>query len=254
MNNFNEAFIAQGKLIFLWFDVNPVTLPQDTALLYTIRFELLTADGNTAPVNFTDDPLERLVFNGSGTNVTSDVDYINGFATEAGYGSNPNPTSWFDCPAGVTELVQAIEPATTSSGSRVCLEVRSCNFNELNGFQYSINFDPTVLTYDAVENFELTQLSEGNFGTTMANMGTVVVAWNFDSTFTELTLPDNSLLYEICFLASGSAGDTSTVEIVGTPLEINHSDDNGDIGSFTTIPGGVRINAGYCSGTFESFQ
>ncbi|MEN0003473.1 MAG: cohesin domain-containing protein [Bacteroidota bacterium] len=81
-NNFGITSAGSGKLGFLWFDLNPISL-QDNTTLFSVTFKVTGDPGSTSAIAFTDDPTNKEVLDvNSPPNLTPD--YISGAITVAG--------------------------------------------------------------------------------------------------------------------------------------------------------------------------
>ena len=89
-------------------------------------------------------------------------------------------------------------------------------FERISTFQFSMQWDPAVISYldtlsDGVENLSI--------GTSDADRGILVVSWFANNGLSE-TLADQSTLFEIRFLPNGNLGDTTTLRITNEPRAI----------------------------------
>ncbi len=115
-----------------------------------------------------------------------------------------------------------VSDVTGEPGETVCVSFCVANFNEVASMQYTISFDPNMLTYSSLENINLFGLTEsGSFNFTNGAIGIVNLTW-FDQTTLGQTLADGSCLFDLCFEISADAqpGDCSSVNITGTPTPI----------------------------------
>lgn len=121
---------------------------------------------------------------------------------------------------------------TVAPGAHLCIPVTVQDFDCIVGFQFSLSWDPQVLTFQYVQGFNLPYLSVLSFGgNNLAGVSTVF--WYDDSpSLNGVALPDGATLYEACFLAIGPGGSS-------TPMVIS------DIG-FT--PGSMFMEALNCLG------
>ncbi|MEP6645725.1 MAG: T9SS type A sorting domain-containing protein [Saprospiraceae bacterium] len=91
-----------------------------------------------------------------------------------------------------------------TSGSQVTYDVVADHFDDLVAAQYSVSFDPGVLSFNRVQNFNLDQLSESCFYGGIP--GFITTAW-IDLTLQGITLTDGTVLYQIVFdMNSGTPG------------------------------------------------
>lgn len=72
-------------------------------------------------------------------------------------------------------------------------------FPDIISFQFALVWDPTILSYQSVDNFGLTDLNEESFGTRdIQEEGSLRVVW-LDNSFTGITLEDGAILFSIHF-------------------------------------------------------
>ncbi len=105
------------------------------------------------------------------------------------------------------------------------------NFDDLVSAQWTIVWDPTVLRFEESTNIitTLPDFSSGAIGDFAANTdaGRITVSWN-ESSFTPVSLPDNSVLFSIEFTAIGAPCDTTSIAFANAPLSIEVIDENED--------------------------
>ncbi|MDO8969151.1 MAG: cohesin domain-containing protein, partial [Saprospiraceae bacterium] len=106
-----------------------------------------------------------------------------------------------------------IDTVNVQAGQEVCVPVRAKGFNDIISFQYALTWDPQVLQYVGVQNIHLPGLSASSFGFSPPN--DLYVGW---ASLTGLcvSIPDDEILYELCFLAIGPAGSSASI-VVGNP-------------------------------------
>ncbi|RMF27001.1 MAG: hypothetical protein D6765_08125, partial [Bacteroidetes bacterium] len=145
-----------------------------------------------------------------------------------GGGGNPpsNPDSLFNLP-----IVNAMP------GDNICLPVTVSGFDNIVSFQYSINFDPSVLEFQMVTNFGLPGMTANNFN---ASGGDITVSW-FDPAATGVTLPDDSTVFELCFLVVGNDGQSTDLVFSDNPTPIEVVDGNFNMIPFSGLDGLVNV-------------
>jgi len=112
--------------------------------------------------------------------------------------------------------INQVEAAT---GEEACVSLSTKNFNNILGIQYSIQFDPAQLKYKESRNFGLPSLSLGNFGATKAGEGSINFLW-FDMNVKGVSIPDNKILYDLCFDVLAKKGTSCSISITGKPTKI----------------------------------
>ena len=106
----------------------------------------------------------------------------------------------------------------TVSGSRnsfVSAPMRVRRFTNIGSFQFSMHWDPGVLSFDSVEPFmqDLTSGS-GNFGSISKDNGLLTVSWN-DSAAAGISVADEFVVFAVKFKLIGAPGASSTLSIDG---------------------------------------
>lgn len=117
--------------------------------------------------------------------------------------------------------LSTVQPATNK-----CFPITVANFDSITSFQFSINWDPTVLDATGIQSRNPDLLVRGNITASwsdnaMVNPGNMIVSWGDISGASDgITLPDGSVVFEICFDAVGQLGDFTTITISGDPRRI----------------------------------
>ncbi len=117
-----------------------------------------------------------------------------------------------------------VDDVIAANGTQICIPIRVDSFVNISALQFSICYDNDVISYvGESNNFAL------NNG---ANVTTFVTG---DSTYkylmysdTPLTLEDDSILIELCFLVNGNNGDIGCLTFCDS-LELEITDQNGVI-------------------------
>ncbi len=136
-----------------------------------------------------------------------------------------------------------IANVTGNTGGTVDVEVRVDNFTNVYGMQFSIRFDPAVITFNQALNTNNALLGfdpNGSFGT---GTGHVRVSWNPSSDI-GITLPANSLLFTLRFNVIGAVGTSSEVFLSNDPIEIEFLDADLVSYDYTQSRGSVTVIAG----------
>lgn len=113
-------------------------------------------------------------------------------------------------------------------GDFVDVDVKGTNFNKIVDMQFTLRWDPGVLEFVEVKNFNLPGLQATNFGLNGINSGFLTYVW-FDATLQGVSLPDSAQVYSVRFLVTGQNGDSSNVVFSDTPTAIEVADSTGVI-------------------------
>lgn len=144
-----------------------------------------------------------------------------------------------------------IDDTTGDPGGVVSVNFKVSDFTDIVGMQFSIRWDPTILSFSSLENvttglrdFDAFAL---NTDAKWTNDGTIIVNW-FDTGANPNTLPDGTTMFTINFDIVGGAGSTTTITIGDEPrkIEIIDSGEN-NVGLQTS--GGVFTASGTGSGS-----
>lgn len=123
-----------------------------------------------------------------------------------------------DCENPENDLYLSISPEQTNiqQGESTCIEVVAGNFNDIISMQFTVNWDPSLLHFEEVTNFNLPGLSATNFG--MPQNDQLTFSW-LDPPLEGVTLANNTPVFSLCFTALNANG-TATIEITDTPTDI----------------------------------
>ncbi len=106
--------------------------------------------------------------------------------------------------------------ASGNTGDQVCMDIVTTGFTDIEAMQYSIGWDPTVLTYSHTQNYNLPELDNIDFGETYTDSGKLTILWS-DFSGTPSTVPDGTIIYQICFDLIGANGTSSSVYFANDP-------------------------------------
>lgn len=119
---------------------------------------------------------------------------------------------------------QEVEPETI-----INVDLKVSSFQDMVGMQFSVNWDPQVLTYQDVENFGMNDITlENNFGLDSTVVGKLGFLW-IDNNLSGVGLNDSTILFSLKFLVIGDPNSTSLVSFTGMPTAIELLDGNGEV-------------------------
>ena len=113
----------------------------------------------------------------------------------------------------------SINQLSAKKGEEACFSLRISDFNNILGFQHSLVFDPTQLKFKKAKNFGLANLNESNFGATKADQGSINFLW-FDMNVKGVSMPNETVLYDLCFDVLAKAGTQCQLAISDKPTKI----------------------------------
>lgn len=208
---FNENAINTndpGKLVASWFDqsISPNTL-SDGSTVYTMRFTALSG-GNTT-IEFTEEFATYEVL----TDQEEDVGLnpINATATVSGDGGGGGGGGANTDPVQITAGT-----ASGENGDEVCVPFQVTDFTDITNFQFSINYDASVLQYSSVRAFGIPSLSSSQFSSPSA--GNLVIDY---SNTNGVSVANNTTAFEVCYNLVGTAPVSSNISVSGSPTVID---------------------------------
>ncbi len=131
--------------------------------------------------------------------------------------------------------------AGINSGNEVCIDVSVTDFENIVGMQFSMQYDNSLLTYTGSNNLSALSLSAVNFGD-ITSMGAVTFSW-VDPTLTGVFLPDNEIIFSLCFSANSAENTTTTLSFTGNPTPIEIIDNNDQLLNADFNAGSITISA-----------
>ncbi len=196
---------SPGTITFSWFDnsLSGVTVADGT-LMFSIDFVAIGSNGSSSAITFGNSPTPiEFSDNNFQTLPPGDFTLIDGNVPVGTGGNNNGPLSTaFNCPSGAT-------------GDNICVDVAVSDFDLIQGFQYTISYDPSVLQFTGASGFNLVDLSTGNFGD--VSPGVLTVSWNDVSSGSGVTVADGTVIFQICFNVVGAGGTSSSISVTSSP-------------------------------------
>ncbi|MFK7925625.1 MAG: LamG-like jellyroll fold domain-containing protein [Bacteroidia bacterium] len=115
-------------------------------------------------------------------------------------------------PATPTKVIQFVmDQVAAQSGDLVTIPVRVKDFTAISGYQFTLNWDPSVLQFESVSH----QALEGIYNTDEAQNGNLSAAW-LDLAGQAITLPDGELAFELTFRVVGQMGSQTTFQMTSS--------------------------------------
>ena len=202
-----------GSIKLSWLDLaaQGVTLADGT-VIFQVCFEPLISSG-TATVSIQSG---QEAYDINDNIVPSFTDP--GTITVGGGGGGGTPSDDFTLIVG---------DAGVEAGDTICLPVSVANFNSILGMEFSVDYDPALLQFVQVQNFNLKDLSEASFGLPGVGSnqpGAIKLSW-IDLAAQGVTLADGTVIFEACFVAVNSGVAQVGFDQSAT-LEITDSGEN----------------------------
>jgi len=115
-----------------------------------------------------------------------------------------NPlTTWF-----ADSIHMVMQDQSVTPGQLVTIPVMVRDFNAITGYQFTMNWDPSVLSLESAENTELL----GFFNTELAKKGILSTVWN-DLSGQPITLEDDAVAFTLTFRVVGDWGAASGITV-----------------------------------------
>lgn len=232
--NAASAAIKKGQLTFAWDDPGPgatgtfgVTLPANTRL-FTINFKAIGAKGTQSDVVTSNTPRRiNVVY----SDFTENQNLTNTKGTVKIKGDGPQPTTCVDpvC-TNPNALTFTGAVVTAQKDQTICVPITVKNFKIMQSGQGSIKWDPAVLQYTEVKTPASGGIPNfaGGFNAAGAATGEFKYLWFNDQPGSPLTLPDNTVVMELCFKVLAATG-TGCIQIGLGTLETIWEDDKGSV-------------------------
>jgi gliding motility-associated-like protein len=215
--NFDQTMIESGVLPLSWlFNECEVGLPGLTIAddgvnperIFSICFRAIGNYGDATTVGITNAPQDIVV-----TRVNACPNNIGLFNEDGVVSTSVRPFT----------LIASQEEA--NEGDLVCVDFSVEGFDQLTSFQFSINWDPSILEFDNVIPLEnLPNLSRSGFGTPEGGNvapGNATVSWSFvQPNNPGVSLEDGTVIFQLCFRVVGACETSSAVKVSGTPTAI----------------------------------
>lgn len=204
--NINTSGSASGVSTFAFSSSAPggVSMP-DGDLFFRMCFTVVGPGGSSTQVDFTGTPTSiDVLANNNGVFTPMNL------VTQGGNVTVPTP------------LIFTMPNEIHSPGSSFCLPVSVTNFDDLESIQSAINWDASVLQYDSVTAFNLSDLDASSFGTINASSGLIGFSWNDEDmdAFNGITVADGTVIFEMCFTVIGSVNDMTCIVFDDNPIPI----------------------------------
>ncbi|MCU0346614.1 MAG: cohesin domain-containing protein [Saprospiraceae bacterium] len=106
--------------------------------------------------------------------------------------------------------------STCNPGDTVEFQLTVQDFQNISGFQFTLEWDADVLEYLSASNFNLTSLNANNIGNDAANDGKLSFVWFNQQSLNGITAANGTAICRLRFVANGSVG-------TGTPISFTSS-------------------------------
>jgi hypothetical protein len=139
----------------------------------------------------------------------------------------------------------ALSSSTNQPAGTVTVSASVSGFDQVLDFQFTLQWDPAVLSYVGLGNYGLNGLTADSFGASAAltSTGVVTCSWD-DPTGLGTTVSDGTVVFTISFVVIGGAGSTSSLALVDAPTrrEVDSAVTLGPL-DFISVNGEVTVGA-----------
>jgi gliding motility-associated-like protein len=205
--NFNLK--NSSTLTMTWDDVTTLGISRpDGAKIYEVCFKGVGASGTNSLVNF----------DAVGLPPGTPADATNAKGVNVWKSSTPvTDTLFVIVPAPPANAVTfTLDKDTAAVAQQTCIDVTVANFDSVISLQLGFGYDPTRLQFQSIQlgANPLALSLATNFNTTIS--GQIRLQW-FDPNVKGVSLPDNTVLFSICFTVLGPQNVTTPVTIGSFP-------------------------------------
>lgn len=145
-----------------------------------------------------------------------------------------------DCPFEGIKII--VDESCGDTGQNVCVDVKAEDFEHILSMQYSINYDPTALSFTHADDFLLPSLTVSNIANPYP--GFITLSWISNDLIEGTSITGSEKIYELCFdIIQSSAAAATTYLSVGstpTPIEVISSSE-GEV-DIWRVDGKIQIN------------
>ena len=226
MSSFNTAGSNNGRITVDWSDPSCLgeDLPDGT-VLYTLCFASVGGGGVNTTVSIVNNPLDiEIIDQCAGNNIG--LNSFNGLVDVCS-------------PPGITLIAETTE---VDPGQDICIQIEVQEFDDVQDMAFTLIWETGVLQYNGVQGFGLPGLSAANFDEANTLFGALCVDWSAMAVDGE-TLPDGSVLFEVCFTAVGDPFSCSEITFLEFPCNIDviTAASNGFNVGVNAVPGEVCV-------------
>ena len=135
-----------------------------------------------------------------------------------------------------------VDDADVAPDEHFCVDVTVADFEDIVSLQFSMNWDEDVIHFDSlVPGNALPSFDHNSFNLNNTSDGYLIMSW-FNPSVQAVTLPDDAVLFSLCFTASTNGGSTQ-VEITSTPAAIEATDENTNTVDVNVFDGNINVES-----------
>lgn len=140
-------------------------------------------------------------------------------------------------PKNITLIAQNMKG---NQGEVICMGIAAGDFKNMLSMQFSLSWDPKVISFQEVRNFTLPYLSRDNFGAHLREEGILTCVW-IDNALQGITLDNGDPVFEVCFTLNGPKGSVSAIDFSESPTPFEAVNFAEEVLSITGIQGKIEI-------------
>lgn len=137
-------------------------------------------------------------------------------------------------------IVMTLPKGTLAAGATQCFEVKVSGFKDILATQYTLNWDSKVLNFKEIKEFKLPFMTKENFGIALTPNGKLSSVW-IENSLKGATIPDGGAIYQLCFEATGKAGQSSELWVSGTPTAIEVVTKGDQVWGINSVKGKITV-------------
>ena len=156
------------------------------------------------------------------------------------------------------DVVVGVGQGSVSPGTTVKIPITVSGFRGMGSLQFTLDWNAELLRFMGVDDYGLSGLSAGNFGTARSAEGKLTFLW-YDSGAAGTTLADGTVIFTVSFEVLGPAGSVSALTLSDVPT-LREASANLAAATMVTAdgrisvvaPDGLRVrDATYREGVFQ---
>ena len=141
------------------------------------------------------------------------------------------------------EVTVRLDSISGMPGSQVKVPLRMIDFENMMTMQFTIAWDPGLLTYNSVSDITIGNVSGASFGTAEINNGFLTFSWNTES-LSDTTIQDSTAIFAVVFDIANTVCSDAVVTLDESPFAITAieiADENLCVANVTVKGGDVEI-------------
>lgn len=154
-------------------------------------------------------------------------------------------------PVEIEDVTFYMSDASSVSNGTITYPIGVSDFQNVLTAQYTISWDPAVVTYQGVQDFGIRDLDEGSFH--LFEPGKLTFSWN-PSDLQPETVDDGTVIFNVVFKAIGASGQSTDVSFTDVPTSKEITDGDGNTLGAIYINGKITLIAKVVLGGYIKTQ